>query len=141
MKRLTSVEDLRSLQQLLAERQDPGTPTLVVSAGTCGRASGADGVIQAAEDALGLQGLTESIRLRVTGCHGFCEVEPSVLVEPRGTFYARVAPDDMPRIVAAVAQGAIVEGLLFVDPATGEPVERQKDIPFFRRQVRALLGF
>jgi len=85
--------------------------------------------------------LGDEVRLRVTGCHGFCEVEPSILVEPRGTFYPRLSPEDVPRVVAAVADGGVVDDLLFVDPATGEPVEKQKDIPFFRRQVRSLLAF
>jgi NADH:ubiquinone oxidoreductase subunit F (NADH-binding)/NAD-dependent dihydropyrimidine dehydrogenase PreA subunit/(2Fe-2S) ferredoxin len=67
-------------------------------------------------------------------------MEPSVLVEPRGTFYPKVQAKDMPRIIEAVAKGEIVEDLLFVDPATGSRIEKESDIPFFKDQVRTLLS-
>src|SRR5690606_13174508 len=80
------------------------------------------------------------VRLRVTGCHGFCQMEPSILVEPDRTYYPRVAARDVPRIVEAAAAGGAVEELLFLDPEGGERIRRQDDIPFFRRQVRTIIS-
>ena len=51
--------------------------------------------------------LDKEIKLVETGCHGFCEMGPLVIVYPEGTFYVRVTPEDVPEIVrGAPAQGA-----------------------------------
>ncbi|HUU93456.1 MAG TPA: FAD-dependent oxidoreductase, partial [Phycisphaerae bacterium] len=60
--------------------------------------------------------------------------------EPRRTFYPKVCPKDMGRIVRAAARGEVLADLLLVDSETGEPVEKQEDVPFFRRQVRRILA-
>jgi NADH-quinone oxidoreductase subunit F len=67
-------------------------------------------------------------------------MEPSVLIEPWGTFYPRVNSQNMVRIVEAVANRKVLKNLLFIDRETGNPIERQKDIPFFKKQVRMLLS-
>jgi len=138
--RLSSIQSLESLRARVRSALDPKAPVLVIPAGTCGRASGAEDLILAAEEEIESQGLAGRVRLRVTGCHGYCEMEPSILVEPRGTFYPRVKPHDVGRIVAAAARGEVVEDLLYVAPETGLRVERQADVPFFKKQVRTLLS-
>ena len=140
MRELESIEDFEALRDRLVARGDREAPTIVIPAGTCGRASGTDGVVRMAQRELLRNGLTEKVRLRVTGCHGFCQMEPSVLVEPRRTFYPKAGLSDIPRVVDAVARDEVVTDLLFVDPETGQPVERQDDVPFFKRQVRRLLA-
>jgi NADH-quinone oxidoreductase subunit F len=80
------------------------------------------------------------VSLRVTGCHGYCEMEPSVLVEPTRTFYPRLRPEQMADIVDAVAKGVVLDGLLPRHPQTGRPVARQEDLPFFARQTRTILA-
>jgi NADH:ubiquinone oxidoreductase subunit F (NADH-binding)/(2Fe-2S) ferredoxin/NAD-dependent dihydropyrimidine dehydrogenase PreA subunit len=140
MERLKSTEDLKALQRRLKADRDPRIPTIVIPAGTCGQASGANDLIRVAKRELLAKGLTDSIHLRITGCHGFCEAEPSVLVEPRGTFYPKVGIKQMTQIVEAVVQDKVLEDLLFVDPATGKAVEKQRDISFFKAQVRTILA-
>jgi NADH-quinone oxidoreductase subunit F len=81
----------------------------------------------------------EKIQLRITGCNGFCQMEPLVVVEPRGTFYPKVSWKDLPRIMEAALRGEVCSDLLFVDPRTKEKFEKKDDIPFFHRQVRTLL--
>jgi len=140
MGRLRSVEDFHVCQRALRRAVDRHIPTLVISAGTCGVASGAQDLIDAANEEILHKGLGDRIRLRVTGCHGFCEMEPSVLVEPGRAFYPKAKPRAMARIVNATAKGEVVEALLFHDPDTGQPAPRQDDLPFFRRQVRTILS-
>ncbi len=140
MERLKSIYDFFSLRDRLKMDRDPNVPTLVIPAGTCGQASGANDLIRIAKRELLDKKLTEKIHLRITGCHGFCQMEPSVLVEPQGTFYPRVKTKDMARIIEAVSQGEVLRDLLFVDPETGTPIERQGDIPFFKKQVRTILS-
>jgi NADH-quinone oxidoreductase subunit F len=137
---LTSIDDLKTLRSRLLASAADGAPVIVISAGTCGQASGANDLIQVAKRELLGRGLTARVRLRVTGCHGFCQMEPSVLVEPRRTFYPKVGLKEMARIVEAVAEGRVLEDLLYVDLATGARLERQEELPFFGQQVRTILA-
>ena len=140
MLRLTSVDAFDELRDRLIHDKGPAVPTLVIPAGTCGQASGANDLIRVAKRELLAGGLTERVHLRITGCHGFCQLEPSVLVEPSRTFYPKVGMADMARIVEAVAAGRVLEDLLYQEPGTGARIERQDDLPFFRGQQRTLLA-
>jgi len=140
MERLNSIESFDDLQGRLMADANRITPTIVIPAGTCGQASGANDLIRVAKREILEKGLTDQINLRITGCHGFCEMEPSVLVEPQRTFYPKVRPHDMVRIVAAVNDGIVLEELLYKDPGTGEPIEKQDDIPFYKPQIRTILS-
>ena len=126
MERLRSPNEFLQFQERLRYARDPSTPVLVISAGTCGQASGANDLIRVAKRELLKDGLGERVHLRVTGCHGYCQTEPSVLVEPQRTFYPRVTPEAMVRIIAAVAQGETVDALLYADQTTGKRIARQE---------------
>mgnify|MGYP001604038642 CR=1 FL=1 len=138
--RLRSITAFKVFQKLIISDRDPTFPTIVIPAGTCGQASGANDLIRMAKREILAKNLSQKIRLRVTGCHGYCEMEPSVLIQPSGTFYPKLKMEDMPRVVEAVSRGEVVEELLFVDPASGKRIEKQNDIPFFKRQVRSILS-
>ncbi|MDZ4164071.1 MAG: NADH-ubiquinone oxidoreductase-F iron-sulfur binding region domain-containing protein [Smithellaceae bacterium] len=140
METFNSIKGFLEVHSRLVGQDNLHIPTLVISAGTCGQASGANLLIRAAKKELLQKKLTDKIRLRITGCHGFCAMEPSVLVEPRGTFYPKLRPGDMATIIEAVTSGAVVNSLLFIDPETGERIERQDDIPFFKKQMRTIIG-
>jgi len=139
MEKLKSMIDFKKLQERLIADRDLTIPTLVIPAGTCGQASGANDVIRIAKRELLSKKLTEKIHLRITGCHGFCEMEPFVVVEPRGTFYPKVSLKEMSRIVEAIEKGKVLEELLWVDGETKKTIEKKEDIPFFRDQVRTIL--
>jgi NADH-quinone oxidoreductase subunit F len=140
MATLRSIDEFLDLEGRIAAGRTPRTPTIVLAAGTCGQAAGANDLLRVTKREMLARGLNERVRLRVTGCHGWCEMEPSVLVEPRGTFYPKVGMADMARIVEATANGEVITELLYRDPMTGDPIERQRNIPFFKEQVRTLLS-
>jgi NADH-quinone oxidoreductase subunit F len=140
MGKLRSIDEFKELQEKVSASRNRDLPTIVIPAGTCCQASGANDLVLVAKRELLWRKLTSEVLLRVTGCHGFCQMEPSVLVEPRGIFYPKVTIKGMERIIDAVAKGEVLEDELFKDPETGTPIEKQKDIPFFRKQVRAILG-
>lgn len=140
MIRLKSIDDFGALRDRLLADRDSTVPTIVIPAGTCGQASGVSDIIRVAKREILTKGLTEKVNLRITGCHGFCQLEPSVLIEPGRTFYPKVGLKEMARIVEAVAGGKVLTDLLFVDPANGKPVEKQDDIAFFKKQTRTILG-
>ena len=140
MLKLETIFDLNALRDRLVSSRKPDVPTIVIAAGTCGQASGANDLIRIAKREMLARGLTERLNLRVTGCHGYCEMEPSVLVEPRGIFYPKVGIDDMSKIIDATDKGVVLDYLLFKDPDTEELIERQRDLPFYRKQVRTILS-
>ena len=140
IQKLRTVEQFRGLEEFLAAAGRTGHPVVVIPAGTCGRASGADALIRSAQRELINEGLAERVELRVTGCHGYCQMEPSVLVEPARVFYPKVRPENMPRLVRAAAEGEVVDDLLYRDPVTGRTILHQIDIPFFKYQKRLILG-
>ncbi len=104
MERLRSIEDFTLMVDRIVTDRDPGIPTIVIPSGTCGQASGSNDLIRITKRELLSRRLAERIQLRITGCHGSCQMEPSVLIEPRGTFYPKVGLTEMARIVAAVSE-------------------------------------
>jgi NADH:ubiquinone oxidoreductase subunit F (NADH-binding)/(2Fe-2S) ferredoxin len=140
MKQLGSIKDFNVFAKELSLSSGKGGRTIVIPASTCSQASGANDLIRIAKRELLNRSLVGKITLRITGCHGFCQMEPNVLIEPEGIFYPRVTMDNMVRIVDATSRGEVIEDLLYLDPKTGEPIEKAKDIPFFARQVRTILG-
>jgi len=139
--RLSSINELKKLREALLDATDESIPCIIIPTGTCGQASGAGDLIRVAKREILAKGLTKKVRLRITGCHGFCQMEPSVLVEPRRVFYPRLGLKEMERIVEATARDKVLTDILFVDPETSKPVEKQDDIPFFNKQVRRLLAW
>jgi NADH-quinone oxidoreductase subunit F len=78
--------------------------------------------------------------LKDTGCHGFCEQGPMVVIEPRGTFYARVKPKDVEKIIdTTIANDEVIDKLLYSDPSNGGKIEKYEDIPFYSKQNRICL--
>jgi NADH-quinone oxidoreductase subunit F len=144
MDKLNSVGDLTVLQsRLLADRElneELQIPTIIIPTGTCGQASGANDLIRVTKRELLERDLAGRINLRITGCNGYCQMEPLALVEPYGYFYPRVSLEGMVRIVEATGRGEAAEELLIEDSETGEPIRNQSEIPFFKKQVRTLLA-
>jgi NADH-quinone oxidoreductase subunit F len=137
---LKSIEEFWGLRDRLRLGSDPEVPTIIVPAGTCGQASGANDLIRVAKRELLARKLTDQIHLCITGCHGFCETEPCVVIEPQGTYYPKVGIQEMERIIRTLSRGKVCEDLLYVDPDSGQRIEKKKDIPFFRTQARTLLS-
>jgi NADH-quinone oxidoreductase subunit F len=82
-----------------------------------------------------------NVELKETGCHGFCERGPVVVIRPKRIFYQRVKPEDIPEIISeTVLNGNIIERLLYVDPVTNEKIVYEADVPFYKRQTRNILG-
>ena len=112
--------------------------------GTGCRANGSEAVATALRDALLDLRLSEQIdivELQETGCQGFCERGPLLVVHPESIFYERVKPADIPEIASeTLSGGRIVDRLLYRHPETGEGIRQEKDIPFYRNQQRLLLA-
>ncbi|MCK4661079.1 MAG: NAD(P)H-dependent oxidoreductase subunit E, partial [Phycisphaerae bacterium] len=140
MPKLSSVDELKELRDLILDDADESKLRIVVCAGTACQASGSNDIMRRAKKHIMDKGLIDKIALRITGCHGFCEMGPFILTEPQKAFYTQVKLEDVPRIIDAVLAGKYVEELLYQDPATGEIYHSCDDIPFFKGQQRIILG-
>ena len=101
-----------------------------------GKAFEIRGALEKAVVELGLEG----VKVDFTGCHGFCQQGPIVVVEPEGIFYAHVSVDDVPEIVQShLRDGQPVKRLFYIDPISGKPVPYHKDIIFYKKQQRIVL--
>lgn len=80
------------------------------------------------------------IKVIRTGCHGFCEKGPLVVVCPGKILYTTVAPKDVKEIVEQhLLKGKIVERLLYEEPRTKAKIAKYDDIPFYKNQHRIVL--
>jgi len=142
MKKLSSVNEIIGFRHRILEEKKVqyDKPTLVVSAGTCGQASGANDVIRVIKRYILERNLHEKIGLRITGCQGFCEIEPFILVEPGGNLYPKLGMEDVPRVIEAAVGNYVVEELIYRDPREQKVYHSQNDIPFFKKQTRTVLG-
>ncbi|MFC1987306.1 NADH-ubiquinone oxidoreductase-F iron-sulfur binding region domain-containing protein [Chloroflexota bacterium] len=141
MPRLNSYRELEHLRGQLQEQRQSITTTVMVCGGTGCQASQSQAVIDAVRDELSRQGLEQSLRLCVTGCHGFCEQGPVMVIEPGNVFYCHVSPEDAFEIVyQTVMNGELIERLLYTDPVSGEKVRTEAEIPFYRAQDRQILS-
>jgi NADH-quinone oxidoreductase subunit F len=81
------------------------------------------------------------IDIKTTGCHGFCERGPIVVIYPDRIFYQRVKPEDVTEIVDGLLNGKrIIDRLLYIDPVTNQKMIHVDDIPFYKKQHRLILG-
>jgi NADH-quinone oxidoreductase subunit F len=141
MLRLNSVRELDHLRKRLCEERQNITTTVMACDGPGCQASQSQAIIAAIRNELSQQGLDGKVRLRATGCHGFCEQGPIVVIEPGNIFYCHVAADDAFEIVyQTVAKGEVIERLLYTDPASGEKARTESEIPFYSRQDQQLLS-
>jgi NADH:ubiquinone oxidoreductase subunit F (NADH-binding)/(2Fe-2S) ferredoxin/NAD-dependent dihydropyrimidine dehydrogenase PreA subunit len=86
------------------------------------------------------KGLGEEIEVKLTGCHGFCQRGPIVVVEPEGTFYCHVKPEDADDIIEEdMIKGKPLERLFYTDPVSGKKIQHYRNIPFYREQERLVL--
>ncbi len=120
---------------------DDAKTEIRVCAGTACHASGRVALRKAIDTALAERGLSDTVAVVETGCHGFCEEGPIAVVRPQGLFYPRLKPKDVDEIIeTSVVGDGIVERLLYKDPATAEPIAHEADIPFYKLQERVVLA-
>jgi len=82
----------------------------------------------------------DDVEVKLTGCHGFCQRGPIVVVEPEGIFYSQVKVEDVTEIVHSHLQNnKPVEHLFYRDPVTDEPIPHYQDITFYKKQQRIIL--
>ncbi|MGB6873508.1 MAG: (2Fe-2S) ferredoxin domain-containing protein, partial [Dehalococcoidia bacterium] len=101
-KSLSSVEELEELRKEILSKRRPDKPIITVCTGTACQTYGSLEIYQKLADEIKKQGLEGAIvEAKATGCHGFCEQGPVVVIFPQEICYVKVKLEDVPEIVSA----------------------------------------
>ena len=140
MPRLQTFAQLEALRAEIMASRDPARPSIAVCGGAA--CDGLDSATVAAAFAAEIksQGAEASIDFRVTGCHGFCNKGPNVIVGPGEVCYFEVKTENVTEVVTAALKGEVVDRLVYRDPASGEKAVHMSEVPFYKHQMRILTG-
>jgi NADH:ubiquinone oxidoreductase subunit F (NADH-binding)/NAD-dependent dihydropyrimidine dehydrogenase PreA subunit/(2Fe-2S) ferredoxin len=141
MSRLNNPADLNKLREEVIAQRNAKQTWLAVCAGTGCRAYGAEQVAKALEDEIEKRGLADKVGVRQTGCHGFCERGPLIVIQPSDTCYVGTQTKNIPAIIEELSSGdGAVDKLLYLDEDSGKRLTHLDEIPFYKYQKRILLA-
>ena len=139
--KLKSADGLKKLRESIKANRDPRKPCITICVGTGCLAHGAMEVAKSFREEIDKRDLAVKLDFRQTGCHGFCERGPMVVISPENIFYQHVSTKDVATIIdKTILNGEIVEKLLYANPQTGEKCVHENDVPFYNRQTRTVFG-
>jgi NADH:ubiquinone oxidoreductase subunit F (NADH-binding)/(2Fe-2S) ferredoxin/Pyruvate/2-oxoacid:ferredoxin oxidoreductase delta subunit len=140
VERLRSPEDLEKLRKSILAKKDPKKPAIAICVSTGCEALGIKDMLRAFKQEFKNKGLESKVEIKETGCIGFCEEGPIVVVYPEEICYFRVQAIDVPEIVSkTLLNKEIVKRLLYTDAVSGETAKNLTEIPFYKYQKRVLL--
>ena len=144
MKKIKSLQELKKFRKEILTQRDPKNTVVSVCAGTGCLALGSNKIIAALKEeikSLGLSSKVELSSIKETGCPGFCERGPIVVIYPKGTCYLGVTVNDVPEIVErSILNNEIIDRLIYKDTETQKGIAKDSKIPFYKKQQRYLLG-
>jgi len=141
MPRINTPAELEELRKDIISKRDPKKPCITLCSGSACHASGSKEVAAALEEEIKKQGLGSTVDIRKTGCHGFCERGPIIVIRPDEICYFQIKPEDVPEIISqTIKEKKVVERLLYTDPETKEKIIRESEIPFYKNQGRIVFG-
>jgi len=141
MNKLQSEKDYENFRDQVKKERDPERLLVSICAGSGCGAYGTEEVREALEKEISKNGLKRKVEVKVTGCHGFCEQGPIMVIHPEGTFYPKVKPGDIPEIVAeTIVNGKVIKSKLYKDPVSKKRIAKEEDIPFYKGQHRIVFG-
>ena len=141
MERIMNCSDLERLRKAIIEERDPKKTCIAICSGTGCQAYECEKVTDAFLSELEKQKMKDKVDVRRTGCRGFCQRGPITVVYPEGIFYQKVRSEDAKEIVSeTILNKRIVDRLLYTDPSSGQKFVFERDVPFYNKQMRILLG-
>ncbi len=141
MNRFLHVTDLERHREALVAAYDPSRTRITVCGGTGCNAQGSIKLVAALREAVVAHGLAGTVDVKVTGCHGFCEKGPVVVVRPANTFYVQVKAEDADELVrVTLKENGVVDRLLYTDPTSGRTIVHEQEVPFYAQQTRIILA-
>ncbi len=141
MAKLKTAGELESLRKSVLAKKDPAKVVITVCNGTGCHAHGCKGVTAAFQEEVKKRKLGAKVDVKATGCHGFCERGPLVVIKPKEIFYQRVRVRDVPEILSeTIGKGKPIERLLYTDRQSGKKITYEPDVPFYKLQKRLIFG-
>jgi len=141
MPRINSAAELEELRKGVLSGRDPDKPSIAICAGMDCFSLDNGRIISAFEEEVSKKDLKTKVDLRATGCHGYCEKGPMVVIYPEEICYVVVTPEDVPEIVSQTVLGKkVIDRLIYADPDTGEKAAHQSQVPFYKNQMRHIIG-
>ena len=141
MNKLSSPDELEKLRKSIIKNRDPNKPCITICGGTGCLALRGERVITAFKQEIKRQRLETKVDARVTGCPGFCERGPLVVIKPQNILYQQVREEDVPEIISeTVLKGDIIDRLLYTDPDTAKKIIYENKVPFYKKQKRLIIG-
>lgn len=147
--RINSREDLNELSKKYKKALDMQHKQILICAGTGCVAGGSLNIYARLKELIKERGLKldvileeephgESIGLKKSGCHGFCEMGPLLRIEPEGWLYIKVKVEDCEEILEKSIIGEeVIERLIYKDDV--KSYSKQEEIPFYKQQKRVAL--
>lgn len=149
MNKLNSREELIALRDVCKKALDAEKKKILVCGGTGCVAGGSLNIFDKLKKLLQEKGICvdvelaeephgDSVGMKKSGCHGFCEMGPLVRIEPQGWLYTKVKLDDCEEIIEkTILGGEMIERLVYKQ--NGEIYPKQEEIPFYKKQTRVVL--
>jgi NADH-quinone oxidoreductase subunit F len=138
--RLHSAAELEELRAGILSGRDAEKPCIAVCAGAACHGLDSGRVVSAFEQEVGKLDLGAKVEIRATGCHGFCEKGPNVVISPGEICYFEVKAEDVPDIVAHTVKGEVLDRLVYTHPDSGQKAVHLGEVPFYKQQTRLLIG-
>jgi NADH-quinone oxidoreductase subunit F len=139
--KFTSVKDFQDyVNKVKKEYSDNKKICITVCSGTGCQAHGSENVVNALKKRIEEKGISDKVEIKSTGCHGFCERGPLLVINPQGVFYEKINPDMVDEIIdETVLNGKIIDKFLYKDPIGKNKIKLEKDINFYSKQKRILM--
>jgi len=137
--RFNSIDDLLNYKKRLREGVKEDMPVITICMGTGCTAFGSEELMEEFQKEISRENLGSKIKLKMAGCHGFCERGPIVLILPEEIFYQQVSKANVQDIVKSVIEKGVVNQLLYLDVNLNKRLKYVMDIPFYNKQLRQVL--
>ncbi|MBQ9793844.1 MAG: NADH-quinone oxidoreductase subunit NuoF [Clostridia bacterium] len=136
-------------QETVKLRQATGVPGtgmhhIMICGGTGCTSSGSNKLKEIFESEAARLGISDQVKVVMTGCFGLCALGPIVIVYPEGTFYSQVQAEDVPEIVESHLKGGVPVARLVYEDIGDLKLEEGRsptlfDTTFYHKQVRLAL--
>ncbi|MHC4193613.1 MAG: NADH-ubiquinone oxidoreductase-F iron-sulfur binding region domain-containing protein, partial [Planctomycetota bacterium] len=142
MGRMSTVSHFHTWRKGLEAAFNSDESVITICGGTGCTALGSAQVYAAFKEQIEKRQLKKQVRLKRTGCHGFCEKGPVIVLLPEQIFYPGVEAEDVEEILEkTVLGGELVERLLYVDPTSGKKFAYEYEVPFYAGQQRNVFRY
>ena len=140
MNKINSFTEFELLKEKILLDKKLTKQIISICSGTGCSTSGAKDVYEEIKNKIKKYNLENKVDILTTGCHGFCERGPLLVIYPEKIFYQQVKKEDVDEIIKeTIINKRIVERLLYTNPITGEKIIKETDVPFYKKQTRLLL--